>query len=342
MKPRHVTVVIVTWNRCELLRETLEQLTKVSVPPALTFDCLVVNNNCTDATDAVIDDFCGRLPLRRVFEPAPGASSARNAALAMVTGEYVLFTDDDVLVDEGWLVEFEAATRAFPDAVAIGGIIEPWFPQPPDPDLVEAFPALKNGFCGVDHGPRAYPLPDDRFIFGANMAFRMEALGELRFSPTLGPSPTSLVYGEEIDLIRRLRASRGSVAWWPTMRVRHYVDPFRMSLEYLLKYFTAWGTMQVRLGPSSSARSVFGAPPWLWRQYAAAWSAFLIAHVTKAEVIRLYPKCPVDSKASRRVRTLSWRREAAILTGMIRGYRQLERRRAAPGSETPSPVARSV
>jgi hypothetical protein len=126
------------------------------------------------------------------------------------------------------------------------------------------------------------------------------------------------------------------------MKVRHYVDPSRMSVAYLLRYFAGWGTTRVLLEPGPSARSVFGAPPWLWRQYAAAWLAYLIAHVTKAEVIRLYPKCPVDARGSRRVRTLSWRREVAILSGMIRGYRQLARQRGSHGPEVATPIARSV
>lgn len=195
-----VTVAICTWNRSNLLRQMLEQLTRASVPVGMELEVMVVNNNCTDATDAVIAEFLGRLPLKRVFESQPGLSLARNAALSAATGEYVIFTDDDVLVDEAWLVEFEAATRAFPDAAAVGGIIDPWFPQERGPDFLTVFPSLRRGFRGLDHGRSSGPLPDDRFIFGANMAYRMAAIKNLRFNE-LGPSPTSAVCGDETDFL---------------------------------------------------------------------------------------------------------------------------------------------
>ena len=47
-----ITVAICTWNRCELLRQTLEQMTKLVIPPRVVWELLVVNNNCTDDTAA--------------------------------------------------------------------------------------------------------------------------------------------------------------------------------------------------------------------------------------------------------------------------------------------------
>ncbi len=178
-------------------------------------DFVVVNNNCTDDTDVVIEEFRKRLPLRRLFEARPGVAHSRNAALASSAGEYVAFVDDDALVDESWLVEFANATRTFPDAAALGGIIEPWFPEPVDPDLLEAFQWLKMGFCGLDHRRAPGLLPDDLILYGPNMVYRMAALKDLRFHTGFGGTPTSTMGGDERDLLRRLRATGGTVVWWP-------------------------------------------------------------------------------------------------------------------------------
>src|SRR5215467_3645713 len=51
-----VTVAICTWNRAELLRQTLEQFTNITSPSGQTWELLVANNNCTDATDDVLVD----------------------------------------------------------------------------------------------------------------------------------------------------------------------------------------------------------------------------------------------------------------------------------------------
>jgi glycosyltransferase involved in cell wall biosynthesis len=319
-----VTVAICTWNRCELLRQTLEQLVRVDVPADTDLDLLVVNNNCTDATDAVVDAFRDRLPIRRVFEAEPGLSNARNAALAAASGEYVIFTDDDVLVSEAWLSEFRAATRAFPDAAAIGGVIEPWFPQPPDPELLAAFPPLRNGFCGLDHEREAGPLPEPLSVWGANMAYRTAAIASLRFDPDLGPSPTSTVCADETDFVRRLRARGESVVWWPRMRVRHYVEPSRMTLDYLLRFTEGKGTEQVLTGPNRPAPAWLGSPRWLWLTLVKTGCsyAWLVAG-GGGRLERSYSGPLPARQASRTARALAYRREIAFVRGMIRGHRRM-------------------
>jgi glycosyltransferase involved in cell wall biosynthesis len=290
----------------------------------IDLDVVVVNNNCTDATDSVIDEFRVRLPLRRVFEAQPGVAHSRNAALSSSAGGYVVFVDDDALVDESWLVEFEAATRAFPHAAAIGGVIEPWFPDPPDANLLEAFQWLKMGFCGLDHRREPGPLPDDFLIYGPNMAYRMAAVKDLRFDPTFGGTPTSTIGGDERDLLRRLRAAGGVVIWWPKMRIRHYVLPARTTLAYCLRFAADKGREQVWAGPIQRTRALFGVPRWLWRRWATVVLTYLASHAVPGER-SFSPELlsgRVNVRAPRRVRTLTWRRELAFIGGMIRGYRQ--------------------
>ena len=63
-----------------------------------------------------------RLPARtQGFESRPGLSHARNRAIAEATGDYILWTDDDVTVCRDWLVAYADAFRKWPDAVGFGG-----------------------------------------------------------------------------------------------------------------------------------------------------------------------------------------------------------------------------
>src|SRR5688500_7453586 len=101
--PLTVTVAICTWNRAPLLRLTLERLTALRIPNGITWELLVVNNCCTDETDQVVQEYSDRLPVRILHEPTPGQSYARNLVLRQSQGELILWTDDDVLVDERWL-----------------------------------------------------------------------------------------------------------------------------------------------------------------------------------------------------------------------------------------------
>ena len=114
------------------------------------WELLVVNNNCTDGTDEVIRTFQDRLPVRRVFEPRPGLSHARNRAIAEATGDYILWTDDDVTVCRDWLVVYTDAFRRWPDAAVFGGPIQPWFDGTPPAWLRQVYPTIAGVYAARD------------------------------------------------------------------------------------------------------------------------------------------------------------------------------------------------
>src|SRR5262245_53707365 len=82
-----LTVAIWTWNRARLLDQTLARMRDLRVPAGGTWELLVVNNNCTDDTDAVIAKHASALPLVRLFEPKQGLSNARNCAVDHARGD---------------------------------------------------------------------------------------------------------------------------------------------------------------------------------------------------------------------------------------------------------------
>ena len=128
-----LTIAICTWNRARLLDQTLTRMRDLRVPSGVNWELVVVNNNCTDDTDAVIARHAKHLPLRRLFESSPGKSFALNRAASEARGDFVVWTDDDVLVAPGWLAEYAAAMRRWPTASFFGGPSEPWFDASPPP-----------------------------------------------------------------------------------------------------------------------------------------------------------------------------------------------------------------
>jgi glycosyltransferase involved in cell wall biosynthesis len=261
------TVAICTWNRARLLDQTLAGLRQLRPAAGLAWDVVVVNNNCTDDTDAVLERHAKALPLRRVFEPVPGISAARNRALAEATGDWIVWTDDDVLVDPGWLAEFAAATRRHPAAAVVGGRVEPWFEVPPDPALAEAFEVVRIGFAGTDHGPDERPLGPPAEVYTVNMACRRSAIAGLTFDPRRGSVHGFQNKGEDLAFLRDVRARGGEVVWAPAMRVRHYVDPGRVTVDYLRRYYRDCGRGAMFTEGVPAGSRVFGMPRWLIRKY---------------------------------------------------------------------------
>jgi GT2 family glycosyltransferase len=197
-------------------------------------------------------------------ETTPGKSHALNRGMDAARGAYVLCTDDDVVVEPDWLCRFVEGTRRYSHAAVFGGRVLPWFPVPPDPDLVTAFPALGLGFCAVDHDVPEGPLPEDKTIFGANIAFRTSVARALRFDTALGPNRDEQVVGEETALIKRCRQLGHEPIWLPGMSVRHYVPPERMTLSYLVRYYHDWAVTVVRTEGVPDGDRMFGVPRWVW------------------------------------------------------------------------------
>ena len=146
-----LSLVLCTWNNAARLRITLDAIAQCNVPEGMRWELVLVNNNCTDATDAVAAEFAKRLPLHLVHEPAPGLSRARNAGLSAATGDLVVFTDDDVRPYPHWLAAFWDAYRRYPEGHYFGGPIESEFEGvQPDERLVALAPPSVRG---LDYGP---------------------------------------------------------------------------------------------------------------------------------------------------------------------------------------------
>ena len=102
------------------------------------------------------------------------------------------------------------------------------------------------------------------------MAFRSDALGELRFDTRLGIERTSLVGGEEDQFIAALRERGAEVVWLPEMAIEHIVEPSRLEVGYLMRYFRDRARTRIRLdGPPRGPR-VGGVPVHLGWLYLVA------------------------------------------------------------------------
>jgi glucosyl-dolichyl phosphate glucuronosyltransferase len=109
-----LTVLISTWNSCDRLSITLDTFALCSIPEGLQWQLVIVNNNCTDNTDAVVARYAKKLPITYVKEPRPGLSIARNTGLQAATGKLIIFTDDDVKPSRDWIKLYWDAYRECP------------------------------------------------------------------------------------------------------------------------------------------------------------------------------------------------------------------------------------
>ena len=255
-----LTVAICTWNRAELLRQTLDSLSRMIVPEGVDWELLVIDNGCTDHTQVMLASWNGHLPMRTVVELTPGKSSALNRAVAEATGDYILFTDDDVLVDPSWMRAYHDAFCAHPEAAVFGGPITPWFEGDPPNWLRRVFHRIEYVFAALNLGEHAVPLQGDNVPFGANMA-----VGR-RYDTELGPRRGNALRGEEITLVKSMLAD-GFTGWWvPEARVRHHIPKERQTIAFVREWYRGWGSFTARTEDLPADRLLLGRPLWVWRE----------------------------------------------------------------------------
>jgi glycosyltransferase involved in cell wall biosynthesis len=87
-----VTVLIPTLNRYKYLRVVLANLREQTVRP---HEIIIVDQTAQERRDLAIAEDFADLPLRLMYQDEPGQCVSRNAGLAVSTGDYILFIDDD-------------------------------------------------------------------------------------------------------------------------------------------------------------------------------------------------------------------------------------------------------
>ncbi|MCB1339040.1 MAG: glycosyltransferase family 2 protein, partial [Maritimibacter sp.] len=219
-------VIVATRNRPETLAECLDTLLAQDYPAA---EIVVVDNAPSDdSTRAMIARrYAGVPAVRYVREDRAGLGRAHNAGLSGLTAPVVAITDDDVLVDPGWLRRLCAAFAEDPRTGCVTGLILPRELETRAQYWTECHGGFGKGFdrqsFDMDGAPSSgplFPYAAGSFGSGANMAFSKVALERIGgFDPALGAG-TVAKGGDDlaafVQVIRsgfRLVYEPGAIVW---------------------------------------------------------------------------------------------------------------------------------
>jgi glucosyl-dolichyl phosphate glucuronosyltransferase len=232
-----ITVAICTYNRCATLEGALSSLLAVRTPERGSMEILVVDNNSTDGTRALVEGLAARHPgaIRYAFEPKQGISHARNTAIACARAAILAFADDDVLFHADWLSAVLEAFAAAPDAACLGGRAVPVFDggEPPwlTPHLASVY-----GATALGNEPKTLRFPEHPY--GLNMAFRRHVFDQLGgFNPAFNRGATNLISGDETELFARADLAGLKTAYTPHAIVYHRVFPARATRSWAVRRY---------------------------------------------------------------------------------------------------------
>lgn len=243
-----LTVILCTYNRCQVLPTALESVAASVLPPSVEWEVLVIDNNSRDQTREVVEDFCRRYPgrFRYVFEGQPGKSNALNTGVREAQGEILVFVDDDVTVDPEWLRNL-TANIADSRWAGAGGRTIPARPYSPPEWLSSEEPVQWQGVLGgmFDLGDKPCELRKEPY--GTNMAFRKEMFEKYgNFRVDLGPRPGDLIRNEDTEFGRRLLAGGERLRYEPLAVVYYEIQESRAQKDYFLAWWFDHGRALAR------------------------------------------------------------------------------------------------
>jgi glycosyltransferase involved in cell wall biosynthesis len=264
-----ISVVLATYNRASSLRVTLESLSKLVVPPTLHWQLLVVDNNSSDETPTVVREFAKKnsFMVRYIFEGRQGRSVALNAGVQEATGDIIAITDDDVTLDQDWLLSIKSMFDQFDCAAVAGRIVPVWNQRPPAwYEMEEQLQRFIVGQFDAGNEIQRIQVPP----MGANSAFRRSAFhkhGLFRLDLGVRGEDRSITCDDSEFGWRLLRAGE-TIMYCPAMVVYHPVDPRRLNRSYFLTWFYNNGRSLTRAwGLPDLGVSYFGVPRWLFREF---------------------------------------------------------------------------
>jgi GT2 family glycosyltransferase len=257
MNPR-ISITVATWNRISLLSRVLDALEEQSASRHL-YEIIVCDSASTDGTPELVDSLSkSRLHIVYVDVPVNSLSAKRNAAIQAASTPLVVFLDDDVIPDRGFVEAHLRAHSRTQNAIFCGQVRFP-------PDMVAASNYVR--FRDSRHpGPTAAAvdsinLPFYRIVV-MNCSFRKtEILGKV------GPVSEAFVrYGcEDIEFGYRIEKANIRIVYLPGALAWHheYNGSLRLYLKklYIATRDSAETLYALAPGSRNASKQKFLEPP---------------------------------------------------------------------------------
>ena len=277
MSESGVSIIICSWNRDHLLRETLHSLNEQAYKGSLPVEVLVVDNNSTDDTRKIVDELAlgWRLgKLHYTFEGRQGKQFALNHGISASTYDILAFTDDDILFSEDWVCNiidiFEGS-----DLELVGGkTIVQWTESGPPvwfaSDMMAILAGVDLGDLKLNPPPAEYAPAGSNLIARRSLFERVGAFSELHF--------------RHMDHEFGLRCAHqgANIAYDPSLIVYAPVNSACLTKRYFRRWSFKAGIVYTGESISTkedSSATLLSAPLWAYRRLVEDASYLLLLYL---------------------------------------------------------------
>jgi GT2 family glycosyltransferase len=209
-----ISVVVVNWNRRELLRACLESLARQR---DAEFETIVVDNGSSDGSAEVAEGFGARV-IRNTENR--GFCAANNQGIAVARGEFIALLNNDAEAEPGWLAEIRRACASRPDVGMAASKVLVW----DDPGRIDKvghliFPDGQNRGRGSGAADRGQFDREEEVLWpdGCAAMYRRAMLAEVG-----GFDEDFFAYGDDAELGLRARLAGWKCLYTPRAVVWHH------------------------------------------------------------------------------------------------------------------------
>ncbi len=222
-------LAICTYNRAELLQGLFESLLPTGAYGAPD-KIVVVNNGPTQTSANIVTKYKERTVATYLREETPGLSAARNAAIAALQTDYILFFDDDVRLVASYFPELRKILEEHAPDIVAGPVAAQFNTKPPDWLPQDYVTRRKQGSSGRMIGGSAS---------GGNFVVRRKIFDDIGgFQCNLGMKGKRLGFLEEFEFALRYRLAvkyTPSIYYAVECEVDHFTPKEKYHPLYLLK-----------------------------------------------------------------------------------------------------------
>ncbi len=253
-----ISIIVCTYNRDRFLPECLLSISTQTADRTI-YELIIIDNNSNDNTATISKDFISHNPelnARYILESEQGLSNARNRGIKEASGEYLVFVDDDAILDSEYIEKIRQFILLRPDVTGLGGKIIAKYVDGEEPDWMNPF--SRGLFLSeVDYGNEIMELDGYRkYPFGCNMIIHRRFFETgWKFDSTLGVIGKDGGRCEEKVLFRDIARKNHLIYYLPDAFVHHQIDVQRMTKPYIRKLSYGLGSSLRVL----SAQEGFGA-----------------------------------------------------------------------------------
>ncbi len=232
-----------------MIKTLLDSVTRLSGLERVRPEIIVGDNDSNDGTWELLQGAAAAaLKLKPIRVRTPGKSSVLNEAIRVARGDILLFIDDDVIPEAGWL---DAVVRFFDNGnyQAAQGVVR-----------VQALEGEQAKFNKLIDRYRTIPrleyrenVTETHSLNGANMAISRRVIDRIgAFDERLGPGASGT--SEDVELARRIRKAGIPIGYIRDAIVYHRVDRCRLTEEYFRLAHRRQGASRLLISNRSMGR----------------------------------------------------------------------------------------